>query len=196
MVLRKQYELNKEINKILIHEALQVLLENDMFIFSSPFGIKNHRLTNKQKTKNQITKAEDVKVKSNYNIWTGYGNTADVDLDWPEARELADDLLNLAGVEFGRVAHAGRSHRVFRVLDLDKKKHTRNAYTFRDSDRENDIAEALRMMGGTRKRGCPVTGVGDNVNIWIIRNHDKYKNLTAKELGKLYKGFWIDSKAS
>jgi len=141
MVLRKQYELNKEINKILIHEALQVLLENDMFIFSSPFGIKNHRLTNKQKTKNQITKAEDVKVKSNYNIWTGYGNTADVDLDWPEARELADDLLNLAGVEFGRVAHAGRSHRVFRVLDLDKKKHTRNAYTFRDSDRENTIIE-------------------------------------------------------
>ena len=30
--------------------------------------------------------------------------------------------------------------------------------------RENDIAEALRMMGGTRKRGCPISGVGDNAD--------------------------------
>ena len=141
MVLRKQYELNKEINKILIHEALQVLLENDMFIFSSPFGKKAHRLTDAQKAKNQITKADDVKIKSNYNIWTGYGNVGDVDLDWSEARELADNFFNIAGVEFGRSAHDGRSHRAFRVLDLDKKKHTKNAYTFRDSETDNTIIE-------------------------------------------------------
>jgi hypothetical protein len=62
--------------------------------------------------------------------------------------------------------------------------------------RENDVAAALQLIGGTRKRGCPVAGVGSNVNVWIIRNHDKYKNLTAKELGKLYVGFYTDSKAA
>ena len=60
--------------------------------------------------------------------------------------------------------------------------------------RENDIAEALRMMGGTRKRGCPISGVGDNVNVWIIRNHDKYKNLTAKDIGSKYVGFYTEKK--
>ena len=59
--------------------------------------------------------------------------------------------------------------------------------------RENDIAEALRMMGGTRKRGCPVKGVGKLCNIWIIRNHNKYKSMTAPELGELYKGFWTEA---
>ena len=59
--------------------------------------------------------------------------------------------------------------------------------------RENDVAEALRLIGGVRKRGCFVSGIGTNVNIWIIRNHDKYKNMTAKELGKIYVGFWTDS---
>ena len=136
----------KAINKILINDALHTLLDNDMFIFSSPFGIKNHRLTNKQKENNQITKADDTKVKSNYNIWTGNGNAADVDLDWSESREVADDLLNPAGLEFGRSAHNGRSHRVFRVLDLNKKEHTRNAYTFRDSETDNTIIE-LRAHG-------------------------------------------------
>ena len=60
--------------------------------------------------------------------------------------------------------------------------------------RENDIAEALRMMGGTRKRGCPISSVGDNVNVWIIRNHDKYKNLTAKDIGSKYVGFHTEKK--
>ena len=62
--------------------------------------------------------------------------------------------------------------------------------------RENDIAEALRLIGGTRKRGCPTVGVGASVNIWIIRNHDLYKDYTAKDLGKIYQGFFIDSKAT
>ena len=56
--------------------------------------------------------------------------------------------------------------------------------------RENDVANALKLIGGKRVRGCPVTNVGNHVNIWIIRNHDKYKNLTAKELGSEYRGFW------
>jgi hypothetical protein len=59
--------------------------------------------------------------------------------------------------------------------------------------RERDVAAALQLIGGIRKRGCPVEGVGDNVNVWVIRNHDKYKNHTAKELGKEYVGFYTDS---
>jgi hypothetical protein len=60
--------------------------------------------------------------------------------------------------------------------------------------RENDIALALKAVGGIHKKGCPVKQVGSNVNIWIIGNHDKYKNMTAKELGKIYVGFYVDSK--
>tara|TARA_R100001143_G_scaffold59548_1_gene58226 strand:- start:967 stop:3060 length:2094 start_codon:yes stop_codon:yes gene_type:complete len=127
-------------------KAIQPLLQNEVFIFSSEHGKKVHRLTNKQKENNQITKAEDVKVRSNYNIWTGYHNIADVDLDSDETRELADDFLNSTGVEFGRSKHKGRSHRLYRILDLDKKKHTRNSYTFRDSETENTIIE-LRAHG-------------------------------------------------
>ena len=59
--------------------------------------------------------------------------------------------------------------------------------------RENDVAEALKLIGGIRVRGCPVGGVGSHVNIWIIRNHDKYKDMTAKELGSIYKSFWCDT---
>ena len=59
--------------------------------------------------------------------------------------------------------------------------------------RENDVAEALKLIGGIRVRGCPVGGVGSHVNIWIIRNHDKYKGMTAKDLGSIYKSFWTDT---
>jgi hypothetical protein len=60
--------------------------------------------------------------------------------------------------------------------------------------RENDVALALKTVGGIRKRCCPVKNVGAHVNVWIIRNHDKYKNMTAKELGKIYVGFYVDSR--
>ena len=51
--------------------------------------------------------------------------------------------------------------------------------------RENDVANALKLIGGFRVRGCSVKDVGSNVNIWVIRNHEKYKNMTANEIGKL-----------
>ena len=35
--------------------------------------------------------------------------------------------------------------------------------------------------------------VGASVNVWIIRDHEKYKKYTAKELGKIYQGFYTDS---
>ena len=59
--------------------------------------------------------------------------------------------------------------------------------------REVDVANALKQVGGLKKRGCQVNGVGSNVTIWIIRNHEKYKNLTASELGNKYIGFWTET---
>ena len=122
-------------------KALQPLLQNEVFIFSSEHGKKGVTDTNLIRLKNQITKADDVKVKSNYNIMTGRGDIADVDLDSDETRLLADDFLNPTGVEFGRSAHKGRSHRLYKVLDLDKKKHTKKAYTFRDNPDDTTIIE-------------------------------------------------------
>tara|TARA_R100001086_G_C11844957_1_gene260017 strand:+ start:1074 stop:3143 length:2070 start_codon:yes stop_codon:yes gene_type:complete len=60
--------------------------------------------------------------------------------------------------------------------------------------RERDVAEALKLIGGVRKRGCPVKQVGKDVNIWILRNHDQYTNLTAKELGAKYTPFFDDKR--
>ena len=60
--------------------------------------------------------------------------------------------------------------------------------------REREIADAFINIGGIRKKNCKVVGVGKSVNIWILRNHDKYKNLSATELGKLYVGFHTESK--
>ena len=60
--------------------------------------------------------------------------------------------------------------------------------------REVDVANALKQVGGVRVRGCKVAGVGNNVNIWIIRNHDKYKGMTAKDLGSKYVGFYTEKK--
>ena len=180
MVLRKQYELARKIDQILIHEALHALIENGMFIFSSPFGIKAHRLTDKQKEKNQITKADDVRPDRNHNMWTGYGDSADVDLDGAEVRELADDFLNATGVEFGRSAHAGRSHRVFRILDLNKKKHTRNSYTFRDSETDNTIIE-LRAHGHYTMCGGEYDDPKDTV---IFNKAEKPAEITWDQLHK------------
>ena len=60
--------------------------------------------------------------------------------------------------------------------------------------RQNELAQALRDVGGILKKGCKVRGLGTAVNLWIIRNHDKYKHLVAKDLGEKYKTFYTDSK--
>jgi hypothetical protein len=60
--------------------------------------------------------------------------------------------------------------------------------------REREIADAFTNIGGVRKRNCPVKGVGKSVNIWILHNHDKYKNMSAVELGKIYVGFHTESR--
>ena len=60
--------------------------------------------------------------------------------------------------------------------------------------REREIANALELIGGVKKPGCPVDAVGMKVTIWVIRNHDKYKSLTGKDLGRKYVPFYSDSK--
>ena len=60
--------------------------------------------------------------------------------------------------------------------------------------REREIANAIELIGGRKKPGCPVEGVGKSVTIWIIREYDKYKNHTAKELGKVYVPFYSDAR--
>ena len=131
--VRKEYELNKNIQT--------VLLQNDIFIFESEYGKKGVTDTKAERLKNQVTAIEDIRPDKNHNILTGKGDAADVDLDGAEVRELADAILNPTGVEFGRSKHGGRSHRLYKILDLNKKQHTRLSYTFRDSETDNTIIE-------------------------------------------------------
>ena len=133
MQTQKEFELNKEIQT--------VLLQNDIFIFESDYGKKGVTDKKADRLKNQVTAIKDIRPDRNHNILTGKGDVADVDLDAPEARELADEFLNPTGIEFGRNKHGGRSHRLYKILDLDKKKHTRLSYTFRDSDFDNTVVE-------------------------------------------------------
>ena len=49
-------------------------------------------------------------------------------------------------------------------------------------------------MGGIEKKSCPVRDIGKFVTLWVIRNHDKYKNMTAVEIGKKYVPFYTDLK--
>ena len=60
--------------------------------------------------------------------------------------------------------------------------------------REREIANAIELIGGRKKPGCPVEGVGKSVTIWMIREYDKYKNHTAKELGRVYVPFYSDAR--
>ena len=55
--------------------------------------------------------------------------------------------------------------------------------------RHREVSEALQDIGGIRVENCKVTNVGDYVTVYIMRNHVKYKNMTAAELGKEYKPF-------
>ena len=61
--------------------------------------------------------------------------------------------------------------------------------------REREIAKALEGIKAIKKAGCPVKTVGQKVTIWILHNHDKYKSLTAKDLGSKNVPFYHDSKS-
>ena len=122
-----------------LQKARQALLQNEIFIFSSDYGKKGVTDTKAQRLKNQVTAIGQFKDHSNYNIFTGYSNICDVDLDCEEVRLLADEFLSPTGFEFGRKS-AARSHRLYRVIDLTKK-HTRTFHQFRDSPTNNCLIE-------------------------------------------------------
>ena len=59
--------------------------------------------------------------------------------------------------------------------------------------REREVATALKLLHGSfKKAGVTVAGVGDNVTVWVIRNHDQYQHLTAKEIGRKYAPFYTE----
>jgi len=55
--------------------------------------------------------------------------------------------------------------------------------------RHRDVAEALNNIGGIKIENCNVPNVGKYVTIYVIRNQEKYKNMTTTELGKAYEPF-------
>ena len=122
-----------------LQKVRQALLQNEIFIFSSDYGKKGVTDTKAQRLKNQVTAIGQFKDHSNYNIFTGYSNICDVDLDCEEVRILADEFLSPTGVMFGRES-APRSHRLYKIIDLDKK-HTRVFHQFRDSPTDNCLIE-------------------------------------------------------
>ena len=122
-----------------LQKARQALLQNEIFIFSSDYGKKGVTDTKAQRLKNQVTAIDQFKDHSNYNIFTGYSNICDVDLDCKEVRLLADQFLSPTGVMFGRES-APRSHRLYKIIDLDKK-HSRVFHQFRDSATDNCLIE-------------------------------------------------------
>jgi hypothetical protein len=122
-----------------LQKVRQALLQNEIFIFSSDYGKKGVTDTKAQRLKNQVTAIDQFKDHSNYNIFTGYSNICDVDLDCKEVRLLADQFLSPTGVMFGRES-APRSHRLYKIIDLDKK-HSRVFHQFRDSATDNCLIE-------------------------------------------------------
>jgi hypothetical protein len=154
------------------------LLANGIFIFGSQFGKKGVTDTNAERLQNQLKKADDVKIQSNYNFLLGRGNLADVDLDWIETQELADYFLSPTGLEWGRSQHNGRSHRGYTVIDLTKK-NTRNYYLFRDAPKDNTIIE-LRA----HKHYTMCAGKYDDGDTAIFNKADKPTEITWDALHK------------
>ena len=133
MQIRKQYQEQKDraiiksfkdagdLKGLDYYLVLTALLQAEAFVFSSDYGKKGiDNLTTAQRIKNQITDAGNLKEFCNYNLFTGYGNIADIDLDTKETRVLADAFLAPTGMEFGR-ASTPRSHRLYKIIDLTKK---------------------------------------------------------------------------
>ena len=157
--------------------ALQSFLDNKCFIFHSQYGKKGVVLTKAQRLKNQITNVNQLKDYQNVNLYTGIENVGDVDLDCSEAIELADHFLMPAGIEFGRES-TPRSHRLFKILDLNKN-HTRTAFIFRSSDKDNVLLE-LRF----NKHYTVCGGLYDNKEKVV---HSKLETLTELNYDQLHK---------
>ena len=159
--------------------ALQSFLDNKCFIFHSPYGKKGVELKTAERLKNQITNVNQLKDFQNVNLFTGYSNVADIDLDCPEVIELADYFLLPTGIEFGRES-TPRSHRLYKILDLDKKQ-TRISFTFRDSNEDNTLIE-LRAHAHYTMCG----GLYDNKEKVVYNKLGQLTELNYDQLHKSY----------
>jgi hypothetical protein len=59
--------------------------------------------------------------------------------------------------------------------------------------REREVANALELIGGKCRKQIPIKQIGNRATVWILRDHDRYLNLEAKELGNKYNPFWTES---
>jgi hypothetical protein len=118
----------------MLQEIRKSLLQNDLTIFYSDYGKKTVQETWQQRLKKQVTNLDQFKDYQNINIITGGdSNIVDIDLDCPEALDLADYFLAPTGMMFGRVS-TPESHRLYKVIDLTKK-HTREFFSFANADK-------------------------------------------------------------
>jgi hypothetical protein len=134
----------------------QSLLKNELLLFTSDYGKKGVAESWTVRLKKQIKQLDQFKEFANVNIATGGDSLiVDVDLDCPEALELADAFLNPTGMEFGRES-TPRSHRLYKVIDLTKK-HTRVYFDFKQKEKsmlvEFRANKHYTMCGGQYDNG-------------------------------------------
>ena len=163
-------------------EVKQSLLKNGLILFASDYGKKGVAESWTVRLSKQIKQLDQFKDFSNVNIATGGDSLiVDVDLDCPEALELADAFLNPTGMMFGRES-TPRSHRLYKVIDLNKK-HTRAYFDFKD--KEKSMLVELRankhytMCGGQYDNGEKV--VWDKYDMPVEITYDPLH----KQLSKL-----------
>ena len=118
-----------------LQKVRQKLLENEIFIFASDYGVKKNAESWTIRKSKQVKKLDQFKEFENYNIITGHDSNliCDIDLDCPEALKLADYFITSTGFEYGRES-TPRSHRLVRVIDLTKK-HTRKYFDFKQPEK-------------------------------------------------------------
>jgi hypothetical protein len=56
--------------------------------------------------------------------------------------------------------------------------------------RIREVADALCLIGGVCKKQIPIATVGNRATVWIIRNHDDYKDLNGADLARKYVPFF------
>lgn len=56
--------------------------------------------------------------------------------------------------------------------------------------RIREVADALSLIGGVCKKQIPIASVGNRATVWIIRNHDDYKDLNSADLARKYVPFF------
>jgi hypothetical protein len=62
--------------------------------------------------------------------------------------------------------------------------------------REREVANALELIGGKVRKQIPISTIASRATVWILRDHDKYMDMEAKDLGRKYVPFYNDSKNS